>query len=177
MIIKGKTWCKATSYFRIPPIQGRLRIPKAGGQGFLLRVHLCICMFLHKGRFWSSNSFPEEKCWLYWPLSKTITIRGSGGLIPEKIFEPNCLQRRKMPLPKIGEIERVHYEGQFLPLLPSPVTIADFFSIFDFVHFSTLFGGLAFSICLFARGPPVYKLQYNTNRSDGPVVERLPLNR
>ena len=39
--------------------------------------------------------------------------------IPQKNFlEPNCLQCRKMPFQKIGEMERIPYEGQFLPFLP-----------------------------------------------------------
>ena len=44
------------------------------------------------------------------------------GACPQKTFlQPNCLQRWKMPLYKKGEMERVQYEGQFLPLLPLSV--------------------------------------------------------
>jgi len=32
-------------------------------------------------------------------------------------YEPNCSQYREMPFQKMGEMERVQYEGQFLPLL------------------------------------------------------------
>ena len=37
---------------------------------------------------------------------------------PENFLEPNCLQCRKMPLQQVGEMERVKYEGKFLPVLP-----------------------------------------------------------
>ena len=40
-------------------------------------------------------------------------------LSPEKFLESNCLQRRKLFLHKIGEMERVHCEGQLMPLLSS----------------------------------------------------------
>ena len=36
----------------------------------------------------------------------------------ENFLEPNCLQHRKMSLHKIGEMERVHCEGQVFPLMP-----------------------------------------------------------
>ena len=48
-----------------------------------LRLHLCISMFLHRGRFSSSNSFPEEQCLVYWSLISTTPIWESGGLPPE----------------------------------------------------------------------------------------------
>ena len=41
----------------------------------------------------------------------------SGGLTQKNFLQPNCLQCRRMPLYKIGEMERVQYELQFLPLL------------------------------------------------------------
>ena len=41
----------------------------------------------------------------------------------QNFFEPNCLQCRKMPLQQIGEVERVQYEGKFLPLLPPRVGV------------------------------------------------------
>ena len=33
---------------------------RQGGQRLLLRAHQFICIFLHRGRFLSSNSFPEK---------------------------------------------------------------------------------------------------------------------
>ena len=64
-----------------------------------LRVHLCICMFLHRGRFLSLNSIPEEQCLAYWSPSNAMLIWGSGDLSQEKFLEQNCLQR-KIPLQK-----------------------------------------------------------------------------
>ena len=48
----------------------------------------------------------------------SVYMSMSRGLHPEKYLEPNCLQRWKMPLHKIGAMERVHYEGQLLPPVP-----------------------------------------------------------
>ena len=44
-----------------------------------------LCVFIHKSRFWSSNSPLEGKCFVYLSHSCTTTVsRGSGGLPPEK---------------------------------------------------------------------------------------------
>ena len=48
-----------------------------------LRVHLCMSMFLHRGKFSSLNSFPEEQCLVYWSSISTTPIWESGGLPPE----------------------------------------------------------------------------------------------
>ena len=64
--------------------------------------------------------FPEGQCLVYWSHTNTILSRGSGACPHKNFLEPNCLQRRKMPLDKIGEMERIQYEGQFLLLLPPP---------------------------------------------------------
>ena len=45
--------------------QRRLRVSRTGGARLPVRAHLCLCMLLHKGRFWSLNSFPEEQCLVY----------------------------------------------------------------------------------------------------------------
>ena len=43
-----------------------------------------MCMFLHKGKFWSSKSFLEGECLAYWPRSHSMPIWGSGDLSREK---------------------------------------------------------------------------------------------
>ena len=91
-------------------IQGRLRVPGAAGARFPLRAHLfSICMFLHRGRFWSLKYFPEGQC-LVFGLSYTMAIWGLEACPQKKILEPSCLQRRKTSLHKIGEMERVQHE-------------------------------------------------------------------
>ena len=79
------------------------------GTRLCLRVNLCICILSHRGRFLSSNSFPEEQCLIYWSPSNTMLIWGSEGQA--------ILQCQKMPFQKIGEMERAQYEGQVLPLM------------------------------------------------------------
>ena len=66
--------------------QGHLRVPRAARARLPLRAHLCICMFLHRGRFWLLNYFPEEECLVYWSPSKSMEIWRSGGLPPEKFY-------------------------------------------------------------------------------------------
>ena len=44
--------------------KGRLRVLGQGAR-LLLRVHLCICMLLHGGRFRSVSSFPEQQWLVY----------------------------------------------------------------------------------------------------------------
>ena len=43
---------------------------------------------------------------------------GSGACPQKNSFEQNCLECQKVPLHTIGEMDRVQYEGKFLPLLP-----------------------------------------------------------
>ena len=90
-----------------------------GGRGArpTLRVHLCICMFLHRGRFWSSNFLLKGKCVAYLSHSCTVVSWGYGGLLLENVFEPHCLQPQKKPLHMLGEMVRVQYKVQFLTLL------------------------------------------------------------
>ena len=45
---------------------------------------VCIYVFLHRDRFWSSKSFPKEQCFVYWSPSNRMAIWGSGGLPTEK---------------------------------------------------------------------------------------------
>ena len=71
-----------------------------------------------QGILWSSSSFPEEQCSVYWPHSNAILSLKSGGfLLPEEVLQPSFLQCCKMPLLKIGEMERVQYKVKFLPFL------------------------------------------------------------
>ena len=52
-----------------------------------------------------------------------MVLWGSGEISPENFLELNCLKRQKMPLQKIGEMERVQHEGEFLPLLPPSIGV------------------------------------------------------
>ena len=88
-----------------------------------LRVHLCICTFLHRGMFWSSSSSPEEQCFEYFSTSNTTVIWGLWACPQKNFLETNGLYCRKIPLQKVGEMEGVQYEGQFSPLLPLRVGV------------------------------------------------------
>ena len=90
-------------------IQGHMRVLKTRGARLSLRVHQRICVFLLRGRFWSSNCFLEGKCLVYW--SHTHVMLGWG-------LSSHCLECRKVPCHKIEEIESVQYERRFLLLLP-----------------------------------------------------------
>ena len=50
----------------------------AGGARLPLRTHLYICMFLHKGRYWFSNSFVEGQNVVYWSHNSTTLSWGLG---------------------------------------------------------------------------------------------------
>ena len=75
-------------------------------------------MFLHRVRFWSSNSLLEGCFLVYWSHSHSMLIWGSGACLQKNVLESHCLQRWKMPLHKIGEVKWVQYEGHFSPHLP-----------------------------------------------------------
>ena len=60
------------------------------------------------------NSLLEGQCLVYWFHSYTMLSCRPGGLPPENILEPKCVERQKMPLQRTGKMERVQYEGQFL---------------------------------------------------------------
>ena len=80
------------------------------GARFPVKAHLCICIFLHRGGISSSNSFLQGQCLVYCSHSCTVASWGSGVLPQKDVLEPNCLQRRKMPLRKMGGMEKVPYE-------------------------------------------------------------------
>ena len=75
-------------------------------------------MLLHGGRFRSVSSFPEEQCLVYETPTDGTVVWCSRVLPPESFLEGNCLKCRKKTFQKIGEMEGIQYEGQFLPLLP-----------------------------------------------------------
>ena len=54
---------------------------------------------------------------VYWSHINAMLIWGSGTCPQTNFLQPNYLPRHKLPLQKIGEMERVQYEGQFLLLL------------------------------------------------------------
>ena len=71
------------------------------GAMLCLRAHLCnICMFLDRGRFWSSKSILK----VHWSHRYTMVSWGSRGLPTKKFLELNCLKHQKMSLHKIGEM-------------------------------------------------------------------------
>ena len=46
-------------------IKGQWCVSKAGkGARLPLSAHLCICILLHRGRFWSSDPFIEVQCFV-----------------------------------------------------------------------------------------------------------------
>ena len=62
--------------------------------------------------------FSRRTVLIYRSPTNTMVIWGSGDFPQKNFLEANCLQCQKIPLQKIGGMERVQHEGQFLPLLP-----------------------------------------------------------
>ena len=74
--------------------QGRLRVPRAGGQGFHLghiNVHICSST---AADFRLQALLQKNKCLVYWSPSRAMVIRGSGDLPPEKC---SCIKLSTTP--------------------------------------------------------------------------------
>ena len=116
--------------------QGYLCVCKARGAMLPLRAHLCICMLLHRGLFWSLNSFPEEQCLVYrFPRFYTMVTWGLGAC-PHKIFLVSCLKHQKKYSMKGNSCPSTHilllpiYEGRgdSCPFCPSSIGTPDCFA-------------------------------------------------
>ena len=88
-------------------LQGCLRVTKAGGKVRSEGTSMFMYVPPQGVEFRPQTLFQKNDA-LYWSSSSTMPSRRSGGLPPKNFL--NCLKGRKMPLQKIGEMERVQYE-------------------------------------------------------------------
>ena len=86
-------------------------MPRAGRKASSERTS-CNCMLLHKGRFWSSNSFLEGQCLVYWSDSPYRVKLGVWGLPPERCTRTKLSIMPENSPSEEGEMERIRYEGQ-----------------------------------------------------------------
>ena len=80
-------------------------------------------MFLHWGRYWSSNFFPEEQPLVSWSSSNTMLIWGFGGLPQEKFLRTlTAYYAGKCPLRSKERWEELSIKGNSCPSCPPAVT-------------------------------------------------------
>ena len=65
-------------------MQGRLCVPRAGGQGLLSEhIYVYICSFI--GVDFGLHTLYQKQCLVCWSPSNTMQMWGSGSLYPEKL--------------------------------------------------------------------------------------------